>query len=335
MKGISKEQIKNIIIAVLVIALGAVCYYFIYGSPLNLSGEQAAQRAIAYINNDLLNGRATATLNGKVVQQSGLYKINIKIGSDEFPSYVSKDGKLLFAQPPLEIKTSTSSTSTSPNKAQNNTEKPKDAAQACSSLNPSKSASPQLEAFVVSECPYGLQMQRVLAAIVQGAPQLAQNIQIKYIGEVQDGKITSMHGEEEAQENLRQICIREEQKDKYFPYISCFIQEGKSQECLKTAGVQEAALNNCMKGKGIQYAQKDFEASRKYNATGSPTLILNGKLVDEFNFGGRSAQAVKEVICCGFDSKPSVCATELSTQQANVSFSKTYSGGASGGSSCQ
>jgi hypothetical protein len=33
---------------------------------------------------------------------------------------------------------------------------------------------------------------------------------------VKNGKIASMHGDEEAKENLRQICIREEQKDKYW-----------------------------------------------------------------------------------------------------------------------
>jgi hypothetical protein len=37
----------------------------------------------------------------------------------------------------------------------------------------------------------------------------------RYIGTVSGTTITAMHGEAEAKENLRQICIREEQSTKY------------------------------------------------------------------------------------------------------------------------
>jgi len=36
--------------------------------------------------------------------------------------------------------------------------------------------------------------------------------------------IKSMHGAAEAQENLRQICIREEQSGKYWDYVRCYIE---------------------------------------------------------------------------------------------------------------
>ncbi len=98
MAQINKEQIKNIAIVVLAVAIIALGYYTVYGSPNNLSGEEAAKRAVSYINDKVLNGQAKATLSGKVVSESGLYKINIKVDSEEFPSYISKDGKLLFPQ---------------------------------------------------------------------------------------------------------------------------------------------------------------------------------------------------------------------------------------------
>ncbi len=93
-----KEQIKNIAIIVLAVVIIALAYYTVYGSPNNLSGEEAAKRAVSYINDKVLNGQGQATLSGKVVSVSGLYKINLKVDSDEFPSYVSRDGKLLFPQ---------------------------------------------------------------------------------------------------------------------------------------------------------------------------------------------------------------------------------------------
>ncbi len=57
--------------------------------------EDLAQKAIDYINKNMLPEDITASLVS-VVEESGLYKIHIKIGEEEYDSYVSKDGKLLF-----------------------------------------------------------------------------------------------------------------------------------------------------------------------------------------------------------------------------------------------
>jgi hypothetical protein len=59
------------------------------------SSEDLAQKAIDYINENMLSDGLTASLVN-VVEESGLYKIHIKIGEEEYDSYVSKDGKLLF-----------------------------------------------------------------------------------------------------------------------------------------------------------------------------------------------------------------------------------------------
>ncbi len=59
------------------------------------SPEDLAQKAIDYINKNILSEGITASLVS-VVEESGLYKIHIKIGEEEYDSYVSKDGKLLF-----------------------------------------------------------------------------------------------------------------------------------------------------------------------------------------------------------------------------------------------
>ncbi|MDD5760712.1 MAG: hypothetical protein PHF45_01510, partial [Candidatus Pacebacteria bacterium] len=67
--------------------------------------------------------------------------------------------------------------------------------------------------------------------------------------------------------------------------------------------------------------------------TGSPTLILNKENVSEFDFGGRTAEAVKTVICCGFNSTPDFCAKKLTEEQAETGFSPAYSTGATSGNS--
>ncbi len=208
--------------------------------------------------------------------------------------------------------------------------------QSCETLT--KKDKPELEAFVVSYCPYGLQMQRILVP-VQGLLKDTVDIKVKYIGEIANGKITSMHGDQEAQENLKQICLREEQSDKFWVYLDCFMKaQGKSDACSDEAKVDKDKLKTCMtdSNKGLKYAQADFDASNKYGVTGSPTLILNGEKVSEFNFGGRTADAVKTMICCGMKSKAKECDTKLSTEQANTAFAATYgSGQGSTGSGAQ
>ena len=201
-----------------------------------------------------------------------------------------------------------------------------------------------LEAFVVSYCPYGLQMQRILAAV---EPALGNDVDItvRYMGEVVNGEVTAMHGAKEAEENLRQICIREEQSNKFWNYLSCFMEAGDTSGCLSSVGIDQNSLNACMSdsSRGVAYAQIDFEladaaldecANVKGRSCGSPTLTFNGEFVSEYDYGGRTANAVKELICDNLDNKPAGCSQTLSTDNAATSFSETYSssGGSTSGS---
>lgn len=65
-----------------------------------------------------------------------------------------------------------------------------------------KSEKPSLTAFLVSPCPYGIQMQRAFKKAIEQIPQLLSYLTVKYIGAVDNNKITSMHGDKGAQENL-------------------------------------------------------------------------------------------------------------------------------------
>jgi hypothetical protein len=133
-----------------------------------------------------------------------------------------------------------------------------------------------------------------------------------------------MHGDAEAQENLRQICIREEQSDLYWPYVSCYMQEGKTDQCLATAGVDTTKLTACTGDakRGLAYAQKDFTAGAKLNVSGSPTLVLNdSQVVSEFDFGGRVPNAMKTILCGGSKTPGDYCSTDISTKEMATSFS--------------
>ncbi|MDD5145258.1 MAG: hypothetical protein PHF44_00160 [Candidatus Pacebacteria bacterium] len=322
----------SIVVAGLIIAGGI--YYVNQGKAANqnmdqaetqfLSQSEAAVLAIDFINKSLASEGVTTTADLlEATTTDSVYQIRFKIEENEYTAFVSKAGKYLFPTA-YELAKNNSDTNSgdSNNNQQGNT---------CETL--SKADSPVFDAFVVSQCPYGLQMQRVLAEVVKNIPSLAQNIKVRYIGAVQDNKITSMHGDVEAQENLRQICIREEQVNKYWNYVSCYMQAGNTDACLTSSGVDKTKLSSCMTdvAKGLKYAQQDFNLQNQRDVSGSPTLFINGKQVAESNFGGRTADALKTIICCGFNQEPSFCSQTLNTNSAGTGFSSTYEG--SGGSS--
>lgn len=297
------------------------------GSPFLSFGSQKAektvQKAIDFVSENMLGGAEAVLVS--VSEESGVYKFKMKIDADEFDSYLTKDGKILFPNGISLVEPEEPASATEGEKM------------TCDDIN--KTKEPILEAFVVSKCPFGVQMQRILNEIVKNIPQAASYIKMEYMGAIEGGKITAMHGDEEAQENLRQICLREEQPNNFWEYIDCHIKEGNIDSCLQTAQVDVNRLTGCLAdgNRGLAYAAKDFANQDTYGVTGSPTLILDGNKISEFDFGGRTAEAVKTVVCCAFQDKPEFCDAALSTESANSSFSPTYSStesNAGGNASC-
>jgi len=265
----------------------------------------------------IMNNQETVVTVDKLKDVSGVYEFELGIGSGanarKYTSYITKDGNILFSSG-IKLKTIDAQPTSVPVKKLT-----------CSDLN--KAETPNLSAYVVSNCPHGLTMQRTFKIAINELGDLNNLLKIRYIGSIENGKITSMHGDEEAQENLRQICIREEQNTNYWPYVSCYMQEqGKSADCLAQSGVNIDEVNNCMidAGRGLKFAQADFDLVNKYNIGSSPTLLLNDKqIVSENDFGGRIPNAIKEIVCCGYKNKPEFCKNELSKSAVAMSFSKT------------
>ena len=190
-----------------------------------------------------------------------------------------------------------------------------------------KTDKPKVELFVMSYCPYGLQMEKAYLPVVNLLGKKAE-MEIKFVS-------YAMHGEKEIKENTRQYCIQKEQSAKFVKYLSCFTGKDDYAACLKEAGVSESQVNTCMTKADKQFgitAKFDDKASwlsgqfpiypvhqsdnDNYGVQGSPTLVINGVQVD----AARSPEAVKQAICQSFNKAPSECETTLSTQSAAPSF---------------
>jgi len=335
LKELNKYSMPIAIVTAGLIIAGAVIFVNLKGQESSLAStsqkatlaQQIGEKALNYVNENLLGGGMTASLI-EAIEDEGFVKIKLKVGNNEIDTYATLDGKYFFPQAFNMEEESTASEEGTPEAPEGKT---------CEELK--KTDTPILEAFIVSKCPFGTQMQRILLEIVKNIPQLEPYIKVTYLGSVSGDEITSMHGEEEAQENLRQICLREEQGNKFWDYLSCHIKKAEIDKCLKEAKVDEKKLQSCMSdsAKGLKYAKEDFDAQDKYGVGGSPTLVLNGEKegVSDFVFGGRTAEAVKTLLCCGFEQKPQFCEKELDTRSAATGFSEEYSSGSSSSGGCK
>jgi len=263
----------------------------------------------------VLNSPDTKFEITSVKETNGVYEFQLKLQDQTYTSYITKDGKILFTSGvKLEDSAKTAATPTTPPQKK------------LTAADLKKADKATLTAFVVANCPYGLQTQRLFKKVFEELPDLVTNLKVKYIGSIVGGKITAMHGDTEAQENLKQICIREEQPDLYWPYVNCYMQEGKTDACLVSAGVDTAMVTECTTDakRGNAFAQKDFDLANKYKVSGSPTLLLNdSQIVSEFDFGGRVPNSIKNIVCGGSKTQGDYCSKDISTAEVAVSLSVT------------
>lgn len=317
------KNLAKILIPLIVVLAAFVAVEFLYRSsqksfPGALPAEEAAQKAMSFINDIALQGQSTASLL-ETVEESGLYRIRIKIQDQEYESYVTKDGKILFAQ---------GTKIAEPASAQQDANQQNTGAQEFT-----KSDIPQVQLFVMSFCPYGNQAEDAMIPVVNLLKDKA-NIELHYViysnyqggGETycldKENKYCSMHGISEVHQDIRESCVQKYQKDKFWNFVNginntCAVAnvdtcwEGVAQKL----GIDIGKVKTCQKNEGLSLVGKELELGQKYGIQGSPQLIINGT---EYT-GERTAEAFKKAICSAFNSQPAECSQTLSTEGGSVS----------------
>lgn len=89
-----------IIIAALII--GGVLIYgsvnkICLGQGDILTAQEAGEKAINFINQNILQGQAVASLTN-IIEEEGFYKLTVDINGQEITAYVTRDGKFLFPE---------------------------------------------------------------------------------------------------------------------------------------------------------------------------------------------------------------------------------------------
>ena len=282
-------------------------------------GNFLAEKAIAQINKILAPFGKTAQFLSFQEESQG-YKINFKIDNKEYSAFMTKDGKYLF---PIEANLITSEEPGTSTQPQTTTQ------------NPEKQEKPNIKLFVMSYCPFGLQMQKAILPVWKLLKEKA-DFGIYFVDYI-------MHGKKEMEENLRQYCIQKEQKEKYLAYLECFVKDGNSENCLKNAKIDKDKLENCQSSTDKEFKiSENFtetgyppfnvhkDLNEKYEVRGSPTLVINDKVVE---ISERSPEKVKEAICNAFLNPPEGCNQKLLEESTSPGFGMGTSSSSSG--SCE
>jgi len=167
-----------------------------------------------------------------------------------------------------------------------------------------------LDFHIMSKCPFGV---KVLQAITPVLEKMGDNIDFKvhYIGREKDGEMTSMHGEQEVQGDIIQLCVNKlGDRDAWLAFLKCQNEDWRKipegwEKCAETAKVDVKKIKECSDGEeGQKLLRESFQVSQEKRATGSPTIFLGG----EPYRGGRSEASFGRAICAKFEgNKPKYC----------------------------
>jgi hypothetical protein len=204
-----------------------------------------------------------------------------------------------------------------------------------------KANKPKVELFVMSYCPFGVQMEKAFVPAARLLQDKA-DIDIKFVS-------YAMHDLKEVEENTRQYCIQSEQSIKYLDYVECFAATGDYVTCLNATKINEASLAGCVErtnnrfGILAKYEDKDSWLSgrfpeypihtslnEKYGVQGSPTLIINGQEARV----NRTAESVKQAICASFNNPPKECEETLENLAYASGFGTAVGSGGSVAAGC-
>jgi len=296
-----KDFIFFIILIILVIALVvSIETAGFSNNPFSKPSESlAVKRAIEFVKTQV--PPKTKVELKEATYQSGLYHIKFSVEEKEFEAYVDKKGELLFPSV-ISLK--------------KELEKRKIV----------KTDRPEVKLFTMAFCPFGNQAEEaikpaidLLEKFIDFEPHYV--IYSNYGRPLEDfcltkkGEYCSMHGNQELHQDIRELCLFKYQKDKYWQFVEEVNRECKPNdvdECwlgiAKKLGIDSEKISNCLKNEAVALLKQEVELNKKFEVTGSPTLIINGKPYQ----GKRTPDAYKEAICQAFKNPPSECQKKLS-----------------------
>jgi glutaredoxin len=142
------------------------------------------------------------------------------------------------------------------------------------------------------------------------------------------GEYASLHGDQELNQNVREICAFAQMKaassvnalDKWWQFVTLVNEKCDSNDAdscwtaqAKAAGLNVSQIAQCQSSQAKSFLANELLESEKYQVSGSPTVFINDVLYN----GGRAPEDYKKAICASFNSPPQECSTVLG-QESNA-----------------
>lgn len=266
-----------------------------------ISSQEAGDKAIDFINKNLLREGVTASLK-EIKEESGLYKVTIKItqkdSEQDADVYVSLDGKFLFVNPPIEMKETEKEVTETP-----------------------KTEKPDVKLFVMSFCPYGNQAEDLMKPVINLLKDKFDLTLHYIVSKDSNGKYISLHGDQELHQDVREICVSKYQKDKFWDFVdkinkTCSSQNADTcwEQVGKDLGIDVQKIKDCEGNETNSLLEEESKLVEEYKVSGSPQLFINGV---EYT-GARTSEGYKNGICSGFSTPPSECQQKLSEESSST-----------------
>jgi hypothetical protein len=326
-KASLKEKItknkKNVIAGIIILALILAGAGYSYNKKKQASKQEAAkEKVLSFIKDNLVQPGTDVQIT-KFEQDKSLYKLTLSVNKQEIIAYLTKDGSTFFPQA-IDL-----NKKEDPAASQN--AQPKAAAEAAT-----KAAVPEVDLFVMSQCPYGVQAEKGILPVIQKLGSKV-NFKLKFVS-------YTLHGKKEFDENLNQYCIEKTQPASLVNYLNCYTVSGDSAACAITAKINKATVASCVSstdsslklteafnsgGQTPPFAVDKAE-NDKYGVQGSPTLVVNGTVLDS----GRDSASLMKAICSGFSTQPAECNATLSSTAPAAGFGSGTASGSASSASC-
>jgi len=134
----------------------------------------------------------------------------------------------------------------------------------------------RLDLYLMSQCPYGRDALEVLLKVSNHLKKRAA-LNLYFIISKEKENWTSLHGQSELDENLRQAVIAAYRPEALGSYLSCMLQKSKSPVCLKEAGIQTQDLDGLIRASGFRILESHYARTEKLNIHASPTLYIDNQ----------------------------------------------------------
>lgn len=322
------NKILPIFLLVLAVILGVLTYT--KGSILpwgkrekasNQELEQAKQKALEFIKANLVQEGTEFNIT-EITEEKGVYKVVVNVSGQEIISFMTRDLSMFF---PTALDVEKGGVIAQQQSSQPPQEPPKQEFP--------KTDVPEVKLFTQSFCPFGNQAEDLIKPVVEALRNdveiephyvLYENYQgggPKYCID-KESKFCSMHGIDELKQDVRELCVYQDQKDKYWDFVAqinsdCTV--GNVEECweevAQKAGIEISTVKDCQASKAQKFSAQERALNEELSITASPTLTINGV---EYQ-GVRTPEAYKNAICSAFNSPPDSCKKVLSSESSTSS----------------